>query len=600
MGTATEENSNQFNLRINERDLSKHYSDSNYSALLKVATDWLNKVSKLHLPAINRSSQAALDFSAELIGHYFTRPNLNFTQKDFVQLLRLHQPLSNLFALSSYKNTDFWLKTTNFSSNSELIFLPLLTARNEISFSRKSLFDKNPTLASEWYGQYLFGVRSFASEVVSNNLKKHLGFWDSRMTLCVSLSNGYMRSTYIDPNLDRHYKYRFNNLVKTRMGNLKIRNRPKKKNIAVVTARWATVHPTYKNRFELFKELGKHFDLTLVHIGPERKDIEGSIFKKLINARFQNGMIHAPELFDNEFGMVFYPDIGMNVESRFLSNLRLAPIQVTTNSHPVSTFGSEIDFFLTGEESEEASALAHRHYSERLVLIPGIGTMPDMPRAKPPAIRESQDTSREKANASTLIACPWGSLKINNDLLKSLRRISERSTKHVRFRLLCTLGLDALHYASTLSDIQNVLGVGNVELFADLPYPNYMEKLEECAFALDAFPFGGNTSIVDCIYLRKPIVSRLGWQFYNRAGPVILRYAGFDELVTDTEDGFIALASELVNNPTNLAKLQNRLSQVDVAAVLQSLTSKDAFVEACKYLIYESPDPNIRTPIVIK
>jgi predicted O-linked N-acetylglucosamine transferase (SPINDLY family) len=226
--------------------------------------------------------------------------------------------------------------------------------------------------------------------------------------------------------------------------------------------------------------------------------------------------------------------------------------------------------------------------------------MPDMPRAKPPAIRESQDTSREKANASTLIACPWGSLKINNDLLKSLRRISERSTKHVRFRLLCTLGLDALHYASTLSDIQNVLGVGNVELFADLPYPNYMEKLEECAFALDAFPFGGNTSIVDCIYLRKPIVSRLGWQFYNRAGPVILRYAGFDELVTDTEDGFIALASELVNNPTNLAKLQNRLSQVDVAAVLQSLTSKDAFVEACKYLIYESPDPNIRTPIVIK
>jgi starch synthase len=51
-------------------------------------------------------------------------------------------------------------------------------------------------------------------------------------------------------------------------------------------------------------------------------------------------------------------DIGMNVESRFLSNLRLAPAQVTTNSHPVSTFGSKIDFF-SQESNQRKTRLQH-------------------------------------------------------------------------------------------------------------------------------------------------------------------------------------------------------------------------------------------------
>lgn len=592
---STKEAEKPFNIRINEKALATAYAQGAYSDLSKIISDWLIELSKVQFKLINNKSLSLFDFSAEVIGHYLTRPDLNFSQKEFLQLLRLHQPITNLFALSQYKNSDFFLKPTGFESKPSVLQLPLVNARNKTGFSRSLLFSQNALIASEWYGQYLFGVRSFSSELATNNLRDHLNFWDERMILCVSLSNGYMRSTYIDPNIDRHYKHNFNNLVKSKMSSIRVGSNPDKKSIGIVTARWAAVHPTYKNRFQLFKELSKSYDLTLVHIGAERSDLDKSIFKRVIGAKFENGRINAPELFNNQFSMLFYPDIGMNVESRFLSNLRLAPIQVTTNSHPVSTFGSNIDFFLTGSESEEDPASASRHYSERLVLIPGIGTLPGVPTTKTTVGSVVRPLSQDEL----IVGCPWGSLKINYRLLCLLKRIRGASQKRIKFRFLATLGTDALHHPSTLIDLQDVLGE-DVELFADLPYPDYMDKLAEASFALDAFPFGGNTSVVDCLHLNLPIVSRLGWQFYNRAGPVILKRAGLEELVVSNDDDYVDLGCRLINDPSLLESIREKMSAIDLKILLDGLTSTEAFVAACQHLITDRPDASIRSPIVIQ
>lgn len=586
----------EFNLRINEKNLAYAYSQGEYAGIASELSKWLTALSKIQLKAVNKETLALFDFSAEVIGHFLTRPDLNFTQKDFLKLLRLHQPLTNLFALSQYGNSDTFLKNIKFEEKTSILYAPLLTARNKMAFSRARLFSENSLVASEWYGQYLFGARSFASKVVSENLISHLSFWDERMVLCVSLSNGYMRSTYIDPNIDRHYKNNFNRIVQSRMSSSHIKSNPESKKIGVATARWAAVHPTYKNRFELFRELSKSFELTLIHIGPPRTDIDTTIFKNVIHAKFENGRVNAPELFNNDFGMLFYPDIGMNVESRFLSNLRLAPVQVTTNSHPVSTFGSKIDFFLTGIESEEDPTTAHRHYSERLVLIPGIGTLPEVPTSK---VKRKEVAANTSLDSELIIACPWGSLKINHKQLCLLRRLSTKVKRRVRFRFLATLGMDSLHYPATLIDLQSVLGE-RVELFADLPYQEYMEKLADSHFAMDAFPFGGNTSIVDCLHLGIPIVTRMGWQFYNRAGPIILKRAGLDELIAYNEDDYIEYGCRLVNDSSLNLAIRQKMEGLNVTSLLSNLSSTDAFVAACSYLINHRPDPTIRTPIVIQ
>lgn len=582
-----------FSLQIDQKDLAASYSSGNYEELITKACDWLRSFSLTQLKETSPQVRRIFDFNAEVLGHYLSRPDLNIKKNSLLKLLRLHQPLSNVFANSSYRNADFWASRRIENNRVSVLYLPLLLTRNSQPFSRGFLFDQNPELASEWYGQYLFGVRSFIDPVALENLRTHLRFWDSRMHFGISISNGYMRSTYIDPQLDSLWKNNFNNLTKRNLNNIKITNNPNKKSIAILTARWAKVHPTYKNRLPLFEELSKAYDLTLVHLGPKRSDIDTKIFKRVINASFQNGRLTAPELFNNDFSMAFYPDIGMNVESRFLSNLRLAPIQATTNSHPVSTFGSEIDFFITGAESEEAVENAHRHYSERLVLIPGIGTLPTVPQT--PISVKSSAADR----ASALVCCPWGSLKANNLIVKTLLEIKNRASRKITYRFLMTLGADSGHLPPIYQDLIDILGPDSVELFADLPYERYMEKFAECDIAIDAFPFGGNTSIIDSIYLRKPMVSRAGWQFYNKAGSVILKKCGLSELCAESEEGYMSIILSLLGDTKFYENTLVKLRGVNLEECLGSLTSPSALTTACKYLIDKQPDASQRNPITL-
>lgn len=584
----------RFPTDVGGKELASLYANGHYEGLLDHICKWLQGFAQTQIKEITPVLQRSFDTNAETLGYFLSRTDLNFKQSSLLRLLKNHQAFSNIFANSCYGNADQWIKPRMNNNKISVLYLPLLQVRNSLAINRSDLFKQNNSLSSEWYGQYLFGVRSFINKNALLNLKEHLSFWDPRMEFCLSMSNGYMRSTYIDPALDRLWKSNFNNLVKQKFSFSGILNKPNPKSIAVLTARWANVHPTYKNRLPLFEALAERFDLTLVHLGPERKDIDTRLFKKVVRAGFHNGRINSPELFNNNFSMAFYPDIGMNVESRFLSNLRIAPIQVTSNSHPVSTFGSEIDFFLTGKDSEESPSAAQRHYSERLVLLPGIGTLPVLPKVKVTAQRKS--TSNDKV---VTIACPWGSLKVNYPLIEALNQIKKGAAKtRVRFRFLMTLGPDSGHLPPIHKDLIHHLGPDSVELFADLPYDLYMQRFSECDFALDAFPFGGNTSIIDSIYLQKPMVSRVGWQFYNRAGPEILKRCGLAELCATSEDAYINKALQLINDSHYFETVIKNLESVDLKAVLSQLSSKSAFVDACEYLIKERPDPRLREPLL--
>ena len=43
---------------------------------------------------------------------------------------------------------------------------------------------------------------------------------------------------------------------------------------------------------------------------------------------------------DEQFDIIFYPDLGMKMESIWLANKRLAPIQIASYGHPVSSYGA--------------------------------------------------------------------------------------------------------------------------------------------------------------------------------------------------------------------------------------------------------------------
>jgi len=588
---ATADAKNAINLVIDGKQLASAYASGAPDELVRAVVQWCLPLAKLNLLKPRSAvQQHAVDESLSAIAFYLTRGGLNLKRSHLIRLLQTHSVLTNFFALSSHGGTDRWLRQSLTGGRAALATFFFANSRCEQAVPRAALFDIDPEIASEWFGQYFTSARGYHNPVVRENLRQHLRFWDDRMRCRWSVSNGYMQSTYIDPAADRIYKQRFNQLVQRRYADFAIRNRPRGNRIAVVTGRWSKVNPTYKNRYPLFKALAERYSLSLVHVGPPRKDLEQDIFDDTHHVQIKGERMDTDFLFDNDYDMVFYPDIGMNVESRFLSNLRLAPIQLTTNSHPVSTFGSQIDYFVTGAESEESPSLASQHYSERLVLIPGIGTHPVQPQYVPKSPKKPADP--------LLVACGWGSLKFNDTMLRLLRQILDRASRRVVFRFLPTLKVDSGGYLVFLQDLQAHLGEAAVQLYPSQPYDKYMDRLAECTLALDPFPFGGNTTIVDCMALRLPIVTRCGWQFYNLAGPVMQARFGVRELSARTDDEYVEMALRLIDDADFRQRMTDSIDSNGFEERLASLSSAGRFVDAMTHLMEKRPEPGDRSPLV--
>jgi len=74
--------------------------------------------------------------------------------------------------------------------------------------------------------------------------------------------------------------------------------------------------------------------------------------------------------------IVIYPEVGMGTMNYLLTHMRLAPIQIAAWGHPVTTGSQEIDYFLTCEAMVPLNKFtAAAHYTERLLMLPGFGTL---------------------------------------------------------------------------------------------------------------------------------------------------------------------------------------------------------------------------------
>jgi len=68
--------------------------------------------------------------------------------------------------------------------------------------------------------------------------------------------------------------------------------------------------------------------------------------------------------------VLFYPDIGLDTMTYFLSYARLAPVQVMTWGHPVTSATRHMDYFISSKQLEPADG--DDEYTETVVRLPHI------------------------------------------------------------------------------------------------------------------------------------------------------------------------------------------------------------------------------------
>ena len=165
---------------------------------------------------------------------------------------------------------------------------------------------------------------------------------------------------------------------------------------------WITELP--RDRFEVFA----------YHLWPGMDDIAQAVHTRADVFRTFGGSdarpsVVAPAIRGDALDVLVYPELGMDVTSFALAALRLAPRQWSAWGHPITTGHATIDAFLSCESMEPPDAAGH--YTERLVLLPGIGT-----RYLRPALPANATRARfGLPEGRTLLLCPQSLFKIHPD-----------------------------------------------------------------------------------------------------------------------------------------------------------------------------------------
>jgi CRISPR-associated protein Csy1 len=206
--------------------------------------------------------------------------------------------------------------------------------------------------------------------------------------------------------------------------------------------------------------------------------------------------------------------------------LRLAPIQCAAWGHPETTGSASIDYFLSCEAMEPVGG--EDHYTERLLLLPGLGTRYSRPMT-PPASRLRFGLPE----SSRLYACPHSLFKIHPEFddvvadvlaLDPLSRLvfcaDARLPSATRFAARLRTHLD-----------QRGLDPGRL-LFQPLRPPDeFRSMLSVCDVMIDTTRWSGGNTALDALAAGLPIVAAPGELMRGRQSAAMLREIGLDQLV---------------------------------------------------------------------
>jgi len=559
---------------------------------------FLNVIDFFRKQTFEKATPSSQYFINTFVKHFlnlFTQPDFRLENDYGTRFINYNRTISNIVAISSFGTTDAYLEILRDQTANFAKILTLYSARNTVQFDRKALFDVLPGLASLWYLEYASIFYSgMASPIVHKNLQEHFNFNHPGLVITHNFQELYFGSTYVDGVCDRPIKAHINRSLQTFVKTLPpIRNKPDKKKIAVISTSWVPTHSVYRTLSAYVQSLKPKYHLTHIQPGNYGKQETGMFDDSFIIATV-NGKPDMSRLLESNFQAVFLPDVGMCAESILLANMRIAPIQMMSTGHPVSTFGSEVDYFMSGVDVEGPNA--ENNYSERLVLLPGMGAIHNRPSYVP---RER----KKEPNETLLINCPWFAQKINYPFMATVKKLLDGMKRKVMLRIFVGVSTSGANdHLPFVREITRQLGSDRVEIYSHLEYQRYMEIMEPADMAIDPFHFGGSNIVSDSICLRMPTVTWEGSKWYARIGSQMLRLIGVADCIATNETEYLEKIWHLAHNDEAREAVRKRMQAADLENTVYSTKEAQYFLDAVDYLI-ENNDrlkaEKDRTPIRI-
>lgn len=568
-------------LKLDSRPVLESYLKGDIMAACLTLLAHLDQLKNVCIINLDAGVREYLDDLCHTLSYLMTRTDFVIPRELGSRFIGCNEIIANAFALSNLKTTDAALKVALTQPDNLIKLLALLSPRNHLKVDRKILFDQDPHLATVWYYSFSGSTHCYlADEVALANLVEHYRYVDPRMnTLTIYVNHIYFGVTYFAPELNAPVKYTINQIVRRTLSHLTVRNTPApgRKKILVLTDRWFTGHVVYRNYYNYLKAHAEDYEMVLVGYSGAKaieQHVDKSLFSDVRYITVDGGAMNLDAVKDNDFHAAIFMDVGMSLESIFTANIRLAPIQIAWCGHPVSTYGAEIDYFVASRELFETTDSASE-FSERLLLVPGVGAVPMAPKKRPRYTPKNLETF--------VINCPWTAQKTNYHHLKLLRRVIDRVKRKICFQFFPLMTITKNNgYLTFVNSIRETLGEEHT-LVHRVQNEGYLQEIDKGELMVESAPFGGFNSVLDSLYLGKPAVVLEGRYLYSRLGTVLLNRAGLPELLATTPDEFVDKIVRLIEDDDYRHELSFRIAQMDIFGLLYDESESVYFKKATDY-----------------
>lgn len=402
--------------------------------------------------------------------------------------------------------------------------------------------------------------------VVNNMIKLSEAVKDNDFVWGIAVGDLFNCVTYMDNPYEKEIRRHISKAMQAAFGSVKKFPAKKTNRIAIYCENWFTGHSTHRTVAKYFEKLFDKYEVVLLHgerylrVDPNRKDEEKFKEKHKISIfgvfePLEMSIVGPDRL---EFDALIYPDAGFDVLSVILANMRIAPVQISMTGFPISIFGGQIDYFMSGIETECLDK-AQENYDERVICLPGFGAIHERPKCDHPFIRP-------EPKAEIIVGGSWIGPKTHYYMADMLKEVFKRTTKKCELRVFPGINW-FYNNKSYIPFVENLSNYFDESLYLRIieggEISDYLRLLSEVDCAVDSFPWGGSNTCSDCIHLNKPVVMREGDRWFNRIGPAMLRSIGLEELVAKTDNDYIDKAVRLIEDDQWRIELTYRLYEMN-------------------------------------
>jgi hypothetical protein len=555
----------------------------------------------------DEASQRTLQRIADGFTALFSAPEYTLAA-DKMNILFWGRPWINMiFAVSSYGSTDHIVRTlldAAHDNNDNNAARDVLTRKQLVLYTSGSQYDIDfadlhrcdPVLATS-LGISIVSAAVHISPAAHEKRERLLdwlpGALDSIEDLddlpTAAVCGAYMHCSY-STSPDRHaIKRSINKLVRKKLATLGLLDheanvprtpakRPDKnrKPVMLVVLEWFTGgHSIYRTHSRTMLAAREHFEVVAFGEAQHVDETGRAIFDRFVefeHPEYIGDCIRQIQAFATreQPDVLYMPSVGMFSHTIFLSNLRVAPLQIAGLGHPATMHAAHMDYVSVEEDFVGDPAC----FSEKIIRLPKDG-QPYVPSKLLTEIVPSIPARGDIVN----IGVTASAMKINPHFLETCKAIVHTARVPVKFHFM-TCWSESIDLAYVRKSIHATLPQSSVDVYGSLDYPTYLNVLNTMDMFVSPFPFGNTNGIVDSFTMGLPGVNLCGREVFEHIDSGLFGRAGLPSWLTaHSTDEYVRAAARLAEQHDEREALRRRL--IDGKAVERIFAGRpEAFGEA--------------------